>query len=366
VITIDALRADVVVGPEHEALLPSITALKRESVMFTNARSTAPGTSASLAAFFTGKYFSELYWTPIPGNPLVCPHDDHSVRFPEILAGRGAATVTFASLSGMLNDTGIARGFTEETFIPGKGGWATARMVDELLIPRLSRQGPGPLFLYVHYDDAHAPYNSTGPQGTEYERYLREVATVDVEIGRIRGVLAERGLDQRAAFILSADHGEAFGEHGTHYHATTVYDELLHVPLLVHVPGVAPRVVTTPVSLIDLGPTVLDLMGAPTPAVFMGQSLTPYLRGEVPVLSRPIVAEASRGMRAMVFADGIKAIHNPRVGLHEVYDLKTDPGELHDITTARAALAIQRQDVLDAFIAAHELQRPGYVTPFVR
>jgi hypothetical protein len=366
IITVDALRADVVADPAHEALLPFIRALKRDSVVFADARSAATGTSASLATLFTGKYFSELYWTPMKGSPLICPHEDHSVRFTEILAARGAATVTFAALPGLLNDTGVVRGFTEERYIPRRGGWATASMVAEPLLARLRSQGPGPLFLYVHFDDAHAPYNSAGVQGTDFERYLREISVIDVEVGRIRATLSERGLDDRTAIILSADHGEAFGEHGQHYHATTVYDELLRVPLIVHVPGVPPRVVSAPVALVDVGPTVLDLMGAPTPATFMGESLTPYLRGQSPTFTRPLVAESSRGMRAMVFGDGLKVIENKRAGFHELYDIVTDPGELVDLSAERASTVAERLDVLDSFLGAHELRKPGYEAPFVR
>ncbi len=365
-ITIDALRANVVADPAHQALFPSITALKRESVMFTDARSAAPATSASLATLFTGKYFSQLYWTPMAGSPLICPHDNPSVRFPEILAKRGVATVTFADLPGLLNETGIVRGFGEQSYIGLPRGWAPASMVTEPLLQRLSRQGPGALFLYIHYADAHAPYDLAGTQGTDFERYLRELSVIDVELGRIRRVLAARGLDRRAAFILSADHGEAFGEHGTRHHATTVYDELLRIPLLIHTPGITPRVVDAPVSLIDVGPTILDLMGAPTPGDFMGESLTPFLRGQDPVLTRPLVAESSRGMRAMMFADGLKVIDNPRAGFHELYDLVADPRELSDLTGSRAAVSGERIDLLDSFLASHELHKPGYEAPFVR
>lgn len=365
-ITIDALRADVVADPAHEALFPSIAALRRESVVFTEARSAAPATSASIATLFSGKYFSQLYWTPMPGIPFISPNADTSTRFAEILAARGVATVTFTGLPGLLNAYGIARGFTEERLITWGAKWATASMVDEPLLERLHRQGPGALFLYVHFADAHAPYESAGKQGTDFERYLRELSLIDVEVGRIRRALSDPAFADRAAVILSADHGEAFGEHGQRYHATTVYDELLRVPLLVRVPGVPPRVVGAPVSLIDVGPTVLDLMGAPTPASFMGETLTPYLRGESPTLTRPLVAESSRGMRAMMFGDGLKVIHNQRAGLHELYDLSADPRELADRTADRAATATERLDLLDSFLDAHALHKPGYEAPFVR
>jgi arylsulfatase A-like enzyme len=272
--------------------------------------------------------------------------------------------VTFTSMPGLLNATGIARGWKEETFVPGSP-WATAPMVTEPLLARLRRQGPEPLFLYVHYTDAHAPYGAPAVKGDEHERYMFQVGVIDGQIGRIRKAIADAGLDARATLILSADHGEAFGEHDQHYHATTVYEELLRVPLMVRLPGAAPAVVTDPVSLIDLGPTLLDLMGARTPASFMGQSLVPYLRGGRARLTRPLVAESSRGKLAMITGT-VKVIDDVRVGTCEVYDLAADKAEAVNLIDKPAYAGAARCAQLESFRAEHELHRPGYVTPFVR
>jgi arylsulfatase A-like enzyme len=161
-----------------------------------------------------------------------------------------------------------------------------------------------------------------------------------------------------------ADHGEAFGEHGRLRHATTLYDELLRVPLLVHVPGVTPQRVTAPVSLMDLGPTVLDLMGQSTPGHFLGQSLVPYLRGLEPVLSRPIVAEG-RGKQALLLPDGRKVIVDNRSYTLELYDLGADPGEEHNLADDGAQIA-EPLGLLRAFFEAHHSRRPGYAPHFRR
>jgi arylsulfatase A-like enzyme len=115
---------------------------------------------------------------------------------------------------------------------------------------------------------------------------------------------------------------------------------------------------------VDIGPTVLDLMGLPTPAGFMGQSLVPFLRGGAAALSRPIVAESSRGLRAMVFPDGWKAIHDRRKGTFELYDLTRDPAELRDLADEPGGQS--RLELLKAFFYVHELRRPGYAIPFIR
>jgi len=150
---------------------------------------------------------------------------------------------------------------------------------------------------------------------------------------------------------VTADHGEAFGEHATRQHSKTLYEELVHVPLLVMGPRIAPRVVEQRVGLIDLGPTLLDLFGVPTPATSMGQSLVPLLAGSEAILTRPLISEC-RLRRALTTPEGLKVIDDPRRALVEVYDLTRDPGEtqnLFDLHEARAEAALA---TLRAFVAA--------------
>jgi arylsulfatase A-like enzyme len=235
------------------------------------------------------------------------------------------------------------------------------------LIARLDRQGPGPLFVYIHFGDAHAPYAHGKGTGSPWNRYLQGVELVDHEIATlVAKVEATPELKDRTALFLTADHGEAFGEHGTNYHAVSVYDELLRVPLFARLPGVAPRKVATPVTLVDLAPTVLDLYGLPTPGEVMGQSLVPFFRGEDPALARPIVADSGRMQRAIIFPDGYKVIHDRRQGTVQLFDLKVDPLELHDLFDDSGALGAARLGALEAFFKAHTLNRPGYVVPYCR
>jgi hypothetical protein len=364
-VTIDALRADVVYSGKQDDRLPTFARLREESVEFTVARTMAPATSAAMASLFTGKYFSQLYWAPrTRGSPLICTHDDTSLRFPEILAANGVKTVTFTGMPGLVNDVGFVRGFQEESLIPGRP-FAMAREITDALLARLRRLGPEPLFLYVHFTDAHAPYDEGGTQGSDFDRYVREVAIVDAQLRRIRDLLAQVAPD-RGALIVSADHGEAFGEHGTRYHGGTLYEELLRVPLLMRVPGVAPAKIAEPVSLMDLGPTILDLLGTPTPGAFMGQSLVPYLRGQHPTLTRPLAMESSRGKLAMIFPDGMKIIEDTNTGTRELYDLPADPGELVNLADTRPDVAAQLSGILFGLHDEHALRRPGYTPPFVR
>ncbi|HSN96639.1 MAG TPA: sulfatase/phosphatase domain-containing protein, partial [Candidatus Nanopelagicales bacterium] len=151
------------------------------------------------------------------------------------------------------------------------------------------------------------------------------------------------------------------GEHGLTWHANSLYDELLRVPLFIRLPGTAPRRVEDRVSLMDVGPTILDLFGVDTPPRWMGESLTGYLRGKTPELTRPIVAE-TRLKRTMVMPDGVKIIHDTRNHSVEVYDITADPGELENLYQQQESA--DRLQVLSSFFRVHTLKRPGYNVPY--
>jgi arylsulfatase A-like enzyme len=232
------------------------------------------------------------------------------------------------------------------------------------LIERLDQKPQGPLFWWIHFLDTHAPYTAGGRKGSPFNRYLGEVAYTTEQIGLVLDAIDRNELGSRAVCILTGDHGEAFGEHNTQYHATTLYEELLHVPLLIRGPGIARRRIKVPVSVTDLGPTILDLMGQPTPASFLGQSLVPLLAGKKLEFERPIVAESGRGMRAMVFPDQYKLILDERNGTIELYDLANDAGELRNLYDLPEARGPERLAALEAYFEAHEYRSPGYEKPF--
>ncbi len=363
-LTIDAFRTEVL-GDAHAAKLPAITDLRRRSVDFTAARVVASSTTASIGSIFTSRYYSSLYWTqPDPKSPNIAIPEDPAPRFPELLSKGGVRTLNLSALGGLITSFGLVGHFDEEQYVRGPQ-FAGADQLLDALMKRLAEPGVGPFFAFAHMIDAHAPYTRRGVKGTPYQRYLAGVEFIDEQLGRLFAFLVEHHLDDRTTIILSADHGEAFGEHETYYHAVTVYDELMHVPLLVRVPGVAPKVVTTPVSHLDLGPTILDLFGQPTPASFMGQSLVGFLRaGPPPTLTRPLAGESSRKMKMMLFPDGMKLIFDPLKRTVELYDIARDPGELKNLTDDPAAHADERLDTLEAFFGPQTLHRPGYEVPY--
>jgi arylsulfatase A-like enzyme len=162
---------------------------------------------------------------------------------------------------------------------------------------------------------------------------------------------------------VAADHGEAFGEHGTIYHTKTLYEELLRVPLIVRGPGIAARRIDRHVTLMDLGPTLLDVFGVDTPPGFMGQSLVPLLQGRDAPLDRPVLAEG-RLRRALYFGDHLKVIEDERRKLVEVYDLLADPGEMRNLFDADSQRVLPGLAALRAFFEAHAYAKPGYSPPY--
>jgi hypothetical protein len=365
-ITVDALRADVINSGEHDDRLPNFAAMKASGVRFTEARSVAGQTVPGVTGLFTSRLYSQLYWTGKTLSPSV--DADLSPRWPELLRDAGVRTVNYPTLADVSAVRGAARGFVEEES-PGphaKGErnphGITLRYALVNRLNKAAEQG-GPLLLYGHFTDAHAPYTRGGTDCAPFECYLREVALVDRMLGEIRRTLARPELASRAVLVVTADHGEAFGEHGQRYHSTTLYEELLRVPMLVESRLFPAHAVDQPVSLLDLGPTILDLYGVAAPGGSMGQSLSRLLHGEPDKLDRPIAAESGRLIQAMIFPDRVKIIRYLRTSHVELYDLGIDPGEEHNVFDTLPG-AEQRLALLDAYFRANVYRRFGYSPPF--
>jgi len=183
----------------------------------------------------------------------------------------------------------------------------------------------------VHFYEAHFPY----ARHPEYrfgdqpkDRYLSEVRYIDEQIGRLLERLDQLGLAADTAIVFTGDHGEEFGEHGGETHGD-LYPEDLRVPLLVHVPDAAPRKIAGEARLIDVAPTIADLVGVAAPPSFDGESLVPQLDG-APVPDRPIFAELIPDKKVSrrvvtIASGGWQLIVDFALGSRELFDLKDDP-----------------------------------------
>jgi hypothetical protein len=359
-ITIDCLRYDLL--GDARARLPNLDRLASEGLSFERAYAPGSSTVYSLSAIFSGKHYSLLEWSG-ERRASIFPRNDETPRIPELLDRGGVHTVQAASMNWLDDTLGITRGFRVRDYeaLPGPR-WKPGTSVTDALVARLGEIGDDPTFLYAHFIDAHEPY--AGPRATPaFERYAREVELVDSHVGRLLEAIDRHRLRDRTVVIITADHGEGFGEHRRRAHGNSLYDELIRVPLLIRSPGTRARTIETPVTLVDLGPTILDVFRRPTPSYFMGESLYPLLRDEDIAPTRPIIAQVGR-LRAHVTQDLLKVIRDLQRQTIEAYELRSDPRELSNIADD------EREDVrkaigeLDAYFEIHQFRRAGYVEPY--
>lgn len=365
-ITIDALRADALADRTRDATWPTLARLRDESAWFTRARAAGSQTAVSLTAAFSGRTFSELFWARhgVGSARFEYAAADPTPRLAALLDEEEIETFKVVGTNFLANEFGTAAGFARETIASKGRRHARAREIEGPLVEALKGVRREPAFFYAHFMEPHAPYDRGAlKEGSKKERYLSEIASLDGTFERLLAVLDGPRLRGRSWLVVSSDHGEAFGEHDTWEHTKTLYDEMIRVPLLVRGPGVVPRVVEEPVSVLDVGPTVLDLFRLPTPAAWTGQTLVPLLRGDDVALERPILAEG-RLRRAIVTPDGMKVIVDLRRKVVEAYDLANDQMELDDVwddgppaTTERARIAAA---ALGAYYLEREARAPGY------
>jgi hypothetical protein len=319
-VMIDALRADVARRGATKVDMPNLERLRSRSVEFTQVRSVASSTVSCITTLFSGRFYSQMD-TRLDATP----------RVPELLDAAGVSAFHVVPTRLLEPRNGATRGFRTVQLREQ----APSSEVLPVLEKHLARTKRGRHLVYLHWMDAHSPYDLGGTEGSAWDAYLREVAIVDQRLGELVEMLERRRIADRTTLIVTADHGEAFGEHQSWEHGKTVYEELLHVPLLIASPGKPPGVVDARVSLVDVGATILDLFDEPVPGEFMGESLLPLAYGGAKGVSHPIVAEAGHKLRAFYSGDDVKVIFDLARRTTEVYDLAGDPGELRNIADAR-------------------------------
>jgi arylsulfatase A-like enzyme len=181
---------------------------------------------------------------------------------------------------------------------------------------------------------AEFPTSLSGVQGLE-EKYDYEIAFADQWIGKLLKTLEETKLAENTAVVMFGDHGEAWGEHKIYFHGQNLTEEQIRVPLIVAVPGQKPVVSDDEVGLIDVGPTLVDLIGVAPPANLHGRSLLPIIQGET-LPPRPIFAEllpstATPDHEVVMVDRQKKLVHKVSEHRFELYDLATDPKQLKNV-----------------------------------
>ncbi|HWN70382.1 MAG TPA: sulfatase-like hydrolase/transferase [Haliangium sp.] len=350
-VTIDSLRFDVAQSPS----LTTLSALRARAIELTAARTTAGFTIAAMYSLMTGRGPWQITWQPMhfmAGNvPKVVPVPmmDDTPTLARSLAQRGYRTAACGVMLAQTPGWGLSNGFErldlsiyEARNRDARG--TTADLVQACALRMLDESDGAPLFLWLHYYDPHGPYSVHAgidvDESDPFDRYRGEARFVDRHLGALLRELERRVSWDDVLLVIASDHGEEFGEHGGAAHVYALYEETLRVPLLIAAPGLGPRRIEAPVSLADVAPTLIELLGAAPLTDTIGVSLAGAMRGE-PLPPRPMFAQTvrlSRSQRAIV--DGnYKLIHDSRLGTHELFDLARDPGEQWSLVDALPDLA---------------------------
>ena len=292
--------------------------------------------------------------------------------FFEGLAGAGLTPIGIFSHFYFTADRGISKAFAEwsndgaGTIAESNKDSASPRIVPRV-IARLRQAAARKerFVLWTHLFEPHSSYmphkefptTLTGVQGLE-EKYDYEIAFADLWLGKLIAAVKELGLADDTAVVIMADHGEAWGEHKAYFHGSDLFDEQMRVPLVIAVPGQAPRVIDDPVALVDVGPTLLDMVGAAPPDTMRGRSLLPLIEGKPravgPIFSELLPATAWPHHAVMMVDGTHKLIHRVSDRRWELYDLAADPTEQHNLADAPASHALF--EALRAKLVAFEEQ----------
>jgi choline-sulfatase len=343
IVTLDTTRADrLPVYGSSGVAMPAVDGLARRGVVFEHAESVAPLTLTAHASIFTGLY------PPHHGvrDNLAAPLDRSRATLAEILHARGFETAAFVGSAVLRRDRGLARAF--DVYDDGGSGLAdvprrrSAQDVVDSARAWMAHRGNAPFLVWVHLYDAHAPQRlPIGFRRAYGDHYEGALAYMDSQIGRLLDELRAKGELGSTIVLIAGDHGESLGEHGEHEHGIFLYEGALHVPLILRSPGIGARRVGDLCSLVDVLPTVLDLLGIVPAATGDGRSLVPAARGES-MPERAIYAESMYAARfgwsplRMIRDARFKFIDAPRP---ELYDLAADLFEQHNLAGQRVALA---------------------------
>jgi len=367
-ITVDTLRADRIESYGYkEGRTPTSNSLAQEGVLFENVLVQTPITLPSHASILTGTYPFYHGVQDVVGR---LRRDVPTLA--EWFREKGYRTGAVVGSSVLLSQWGLDRGFEfyEDSF-PMEG----IRQIDFSRVERPAERVISlssawvdevravPFFLWVHLYDPHDPYIPPEPFASDFRDrpYDGEIAYLESELGRFFDRLKEWDLYDDTLIIFTSDHGESLGEHDEKYHAYYLYDASLRVPLILKVPQslsqgrYAPGTrLSNQVRSVDIAPTIIQLLGEPVPESMQGEGLAAVMAGKRPNLQLPAYAETHYPRIhfnwSSLFSYSTPTHKFIEAPISELYDLKTDPGELQNIVAEQTALANRMKAQM------HELQ----------
>lgn len=362
-ITIDTLRADALPMYGGKTPAPFLESLSGRAALFENAFTSAPITLPAHTSIMSGLY------PPSHGvrNNATFHAPDSLVLLAEYAKQHGLKTGAVIGGFPLASQFGLKQGFDfyDDSFPPHEfqpGIFLYAER-NAYLVRRCAENwltaGHSPYFLWLHFFDPHHPYIEHGL--SDLSPYQQEIAYVDQQLGLFFDFLKTHRLDEKMLVILTADHGEAFGEHNEVSHSLFVYNTTLHVPLMISGPGIPPKRIKSLVRLIDVLPTVLDAFRWKAEAGMDGASVLPLLKGH---------AENGRESYAETFAPAYDFGWSPLASLQdlhykyiraprpEFYDIQADPLETKPLDQATKAYSAKISEIL-----AHSSQQDTTHSP---
>jgi len=352
-ITLDSTRADRMGFLGAKAgITPNLDRLAGESLVFEHAYAQAPGTVVSHATILSGAYPQTTGMSEIGGSlPASLPY------LPDLLKTQGYRTAAFVGSIQLDPRNGIAQGFDRgfQTYdasfrpaIPGDARPAVAErpagQVVANAVAWMTRNPQGPMFVWIHLNDPHGPNAS----------YNAAITAVDAAVGKLLMALKQQKLYANTAILVAADHGESLGAHGEDTHGIFLYDDTIHVPLLLKMPEAQPAAkrVVAKVRLVDVAPTLLEVAAIPVPSQMQGQSLLRIAKSsgsaDQPVYSRSDLPQRGFGWSALESWRAGKYLYI-RAPKPELYDLTSDPGATRNLAQSSKATLDTMAGQLESF-----------------
>lgn len=348
-ITLDTIRADHIGAYGNtEASTPVIDGLAAEGVRFEAAYGPVPLTLPSHTSLMTGTY--PMFHGVRDNGGFVVPPEVETLA--ERFSAHGYSSAAFVSAYVLDSRWGLDQGFGvyfDEFDVAGErivAMGSVQRPADEVVdaaIDWLSTVTDGPFFLWVHLYDPHAPYDPPEPYRSRFagRPYLGEIAFTDAQVGRLLDHLDAVGKRDRTFIVLTGDHGESLGEHGETQHGLFIYEGAIRVPLVFWVPfdGYRGVVRSEPTSLVDIAPTLHEMVGLEPTDQHQGVSLVQRFDPTTDVQERAIYAESLYGRLHYGWSE-LAALIGPRHKLiessePELFDLAADPREQRNLVGVR-------------------------------
>jgi arylsulfatase len=402
--SLDTLRADRLSSLGHpRGLTPNLDRIASEGALFSQTYATDIPTQPSHTAIFTGQFGVN---TGIVSHFHPAAYlEEETLWLPSLLRKSGYTTGAVDHLFAMKD--WFIRGYDDYMPPPGRSR-SPGSVINDIGFPWIAEHADRDFFLFLHFWDAHIPYVPPSPFKERFSHrtagridpditeklegrpsyplfkqnlydflesmpnldyiadlYDAEVAYLDFEIGRLFNYLGELGLLDDTMVVLFGDHGENMTEHDSWFDHAGLYDSVIHVPLIMWAPGRIPSVESSAmVTLTDILPTVLEVLGLPEAEGIDGRSLMPLMKGETTshrdvVMLSEATWQAARGVRTpeWKFIKFLQSTIYGRDGI-ELYNLAEDPHEQNNVAEDHPEVVATMGDQLQHWVSAQLAGRP--------